>query len=355
VTLTPAQRKALRTLLAPKPEPLDFVTLSRIVGLVPAQDFRGGDWREVAFGPCDIAGFDFRGADLRGSDLGDVVGFRRARFDGADLRGATLPAAEPHLRNLARWRETIPGLPAEAAPEMVTIPAGTFLMGAPDDEEGTYDDERPQRVVTVPQPFALGRCAVTFAQWDTAIAAGAKLPTVSDQDWGRDDRPVINVSWKQARMYCAWLNRRLGLKGAYRLPSEAEWEYACRAETTTPFSFGATISPEQANYDGNFTYGKGRKGEWRQQTLPVGSLPANAWGLHEMHGNVWEWVADAYGPYPDHPTDARPLEHSYIEPRVLRGGSWYNIPWLFRSAVRNRDAPGSRSNSIGFRVARTLF
>ena len=161
---------------------------------------------------------------------------------------------------------------------MVTLPAGRFVMGAPEDEEDSEASERPLHEVWVPL-FGIGRCAVTFAQWDAARAAGAALPEAGDEGWGRGDRPVINVSWHDAQAYCAWLNERLGLAGAYRLPTEAEWEYACRAGTVTAFSFGPTISPEQANYDGNFTYGGGRKGNYRRRTVEVGSLPGNAWGL----------------------------------------------------------------------------
>jgi formylglycine-generating enzyme required for sulfatase activity len=201
----------------------------------------------------------------------------------------------PPLQPLTRWRELIPGLPEEAWPDMITPPAGEFLMGVREAEKGSNGDERPQRRVTVPRPFALGRTAVTFAMWDAAMAAGfvpagfmppagRGLPVVMRR--ARDDRPVTNVSWDDAQAYCRWLNQRLGLPpGTYRLPSEAEWEYACRAGTVTPFSFGETILSEQANYDGRGTYGKGRAGKRRGRTMPVGSLPANPWGLCER---LWD-------------------------------------------------------------------
>jgi formylglycine-generating enzyme required for sulfatase activity len=254
---------------------------------------------------------------------------------------------------LARWREPVPGLPEEAWPDMVTLPAGVFTMGAPAGEEGSADGERPQRQVTVPRPFALGRVAVTFAQWDAAVAAGFVPPKGAEKPkdigWGRYDAekklawPAINVSWDDAQAYCAWLNERLGLRpGTYRLPSEAEWEYACRAGTTTAFSFGDTITKEQLNFNG-------------MGTVPVGALPANAWGLHEMHGNVWEWCEDAFGDYPDHATDARPLTPSDSSLRVLRGGSWVSYPRFCRSASRSRYPPIDRSYYLGFRLARTLF
>ncbi len=262
----------------------------------------------------------------------------------------------PPREALSRWREPVPGLPEAAWPDMVTLPADVFTMGAPKSEKDSLDDERPQREVTVPRPFALGRTAVTFAMWDAAREAGADLRGANDQGWGRDQRPVINVSWEDAQDYCVWLNQRLGLRvGMYRLPSEAEWEYACRAGTVTPFSFGETISPEQVNYDGNYTYGKARKGVYRERTVPVGDLPANAWGLRELHGNVWEWCEDGYGRYPNHATDSRPLIHADSSPRVLRGGSWYDNPRFCRSALRLWYQSGIRNAGAGFRLARTLF
>ena len=171
-------------------------------------------------------------------------------------------------------------------------------------------------------------------------------------------RPVINVSWEDAQTYLAWLNARLGLlerADAYRLPSEAEWEYACRAGTTTPFSFGETISPDQANYDGNHLYGAGKKGVYREKTMPVGSFPANGFGLHEMHGNVWEWCADAWNENnAGAPDDGSAWLTGAASARVVRGGSWLNYPRYLRSAFRLGRPATSRNDRIGFRVARTL-
>ena len=343
---------------------LPFSALSRLAGLHPGRHWRGANLRGVEFGDDNLHGFDFRLADLRGAKLSRAQGLRVEMFFEAVLDATTeLP---PELRNqlwpprtaLARWREPIPGLPEEAWPEMITLPVGSFLMGAPETETDSEDDERPQREVTVLGPIAIGRCALTFAQWDGAMATGfspaSSATRMNDRGWGRGDRPVINVSWEDAQAYCAWLNERLGLwRGTYRLPSEAEWEYACRAGTETPFSFGETISPAQANYDGNHAYGRGQQGEYRRQTVTVGSLPANCWGLHEMHGNVWEWCEDAYGPYPDRPTDTAPLSHAKKSAHILRGGSWPVDPKYLRSASRYRYTPGRRF-FIGFRLARTL-
>ena len=162
-----------------------------------------------------------------------------------------------------------------------------------------------------------------------------------DRGWGRGNRPVINVSWEDAQRYVTWLTRRTG--EAYRLLSESEWEYAARAGTTTPFHFGRTISTDQANYDGDYRYGTGRKGRDRKKTVPVGSFAANRFGLHDVHGNVWEWVQDCWNPsYHGAPRDGRAWERRDCSQRVLRGGSWLNEPWLLRSAIRNRNSSGNR-------------
>ncbi|SUS07728.1 Serine threonine-protein kinase pkn1 [uncultured Defluviicoccus sp.] len=241
-------------------------------------------------------------------------------------------------------------------PEMVVIPSGTFLMGSPPGEEGRSDDEGPQHRVTIGYRFALGKYAVRFSEYDHFCEV-TKREKPEDRGWGRGQRPVITVSWLDAVAYCEWLTKETGQP--YRLPSEAEWEYGARAGTTTPFSFGGTISPKQANYDGNYTYGGGSKGEYRQRTVPVGTLPANPRGLHEMHGNVREWVEDVWhDSYAGAPadgsawTDGEGKDSSRL--RVARGGSWYNYPRLLRSAFRVRYPPGGRYLNLGFRLARTL-
>jgi formylglycine-generating enzyme required for sulfatase activity len=164
---------------------------------------------------------------------------------------------------------------------------------------------------------------------------------------------VINVAWEDAAAYCAWLGQRTGQ--AYRLPSEAEWEYACRAGTTTPFWTGATISTEQANYDGNFAYGPGGTGVYREQTTPVDSFAANAWRLHDMHGNVWEWCQDCWHEsYAGAPWDGSAWLQGDCSLRVVRGGSWVDRPRVLRSANRGRLEPHDRHYFLGFRAARTL-
>ncbi len=266
----------------------------------------------------------------------------------------------------------LPGVANWPGPQMIAIPPGKFMMGAPATEQSSGDGERPQHEVTIAYTFALGQHTVTFAEWDAALA-GAKLEKLSDQGWGRERRPVINVNWADAQAYIAWLNAQLGLDGAamssspqggggdaaapgpYRLPSEAEWEYACRAGTNTPFSFGATISTAQANYNGNQTYGAGKKGEYRKKTSPVGTFPANPFGLHEMHGNVLEWCQDCWnGNYKGASSDGSALLSGDQSLRVYRGGSWGSGPQYLRSANRSGDAPSSRGSALGFRLARTL-
>ena len=262
------------------------------------------------------------------------------------------PQPKPALADLAVFRDG----DAPWCPEMVVIPAGSFLMGSPPDEEGRAADEGPQHRVTVGRRFAIGKCVVTFAEYDHFCEV-TKREKRADEGWGRGRQPVINVSWRDAKAYVEWLSRDTGQP--YRLPTEAEWEYACRAGTTTPFSFGRTISPSQANYDGNYTYANGAKGTYRQRTVAVGSLPANLWGLHEMHGNVWEWLEDVWhDDYSGAPvdgsawTDREGKDSDRI--RVVRGGSWCINPGVCRSAFRVWFVPDSRIYYLGFRLARTL-
>jgi formylglycine-generating enzyme required for sulfatase activity len=248
----------------------------------------------------------------------------------------------------APWRDC----EAVHCPWLVTVPAGSFTMGSPASEPERGDDEGPQRRVTLPS-FAIGRHEVSFAQWDACVADGGCTAQPRDEGWGRADRPVIRVRWEMAGEYLAWLGRKTGQR--YRLPSEAEWEYAARAGTTTPFSLGERVDPDQVNVAGGFAYNGSRKGVDRQRTVPVGSLPANPWGLHEVHGNVWEWVEDCWhDDYRGAPRDARAWTRNCSEPRhVLRGGSWYDRVDFARSAFRHGLEAGSHT-AIGFRVVREL-
>ena len=229
----------------------------------------------------------------------------------------------------------------DECPKMVVVPAGAFRMGSPSSEADRNEDESPQHRVTIPAAFAVGKYEVTFAEWDACVSAGGcggYRP--ADRGWGRGQRPAINVSWRDAKAYVAWLSDKTGEQ--YRLLSEAEWEYAARAGTTGPFHFGSTISTDQANYNGNHTYGSGRKGVYRKKTVPVGSFPANAFGLHDMHGNAREWVEDCWhGSYASAPRDGSAWTSGCDGgQRVLRGGSWSNGPWYLRSADRGRGTAG---------------
>lgn len=246
------------------------------------------------------------------------------------------------------FTENINGVPLE----MVELEGGIFMMGSPDSEINRFPDEGPQRSVTV-SGFAMGKFEVTQAQWQ----AVARLPKVKidlpadPANFKGASLPVERVSWDQAVEFCARLSRLTGRN--YRLPTEAEWEYAARAGTTTPFAFGATITPVIVNYNGHFPYGNASKGKSRGKSVPVGSLGvANAWGLFDMHGNVLEWCEDIYhenynGAPPDGSAWLSEENSSY---RVLRGGSWFNHGFNVRSDARSSSSPGGIYDILGFRV-----
>jgi formylglycine-generating enzyme required for sulfatase activity len=240
-----------------------------------------------------------------------------------------------------------------AAIEMVAIPEGTYLMGVPQDESDKHPDETPQHEVSV-EPFHIGKTEVTKAQW-TAVAALPKINRDLDPDpssFKADGRlPVQNVSWLEAVEFCARLSNASGR--TYRLPTEAEWEYACRAGTTTPFHFGPTITADLVNYDAHYPYGAGPRGVTRKQPTPVGNLgAANAFGLNDMHGNMAEWCLDGWHEnYNGAPGDARDwAENADMGFRVIRGGSWFDGAEDCRSSVRHKYAPDIKVPFVGFRV-----
>ena len=237
--------------------------------------------------------------------------------------------------------------------EMCAIPSGTFIMGSPNTEKGRYGDiESPQHKVNI-QSFYIGKYPITQAQW-RVIASCLDLKVERDLNpepsyFEGDNRPVENVSWDDAVEFCTRLSKLTGRN--YRLPSEAEWEYACRAETTTPFYFGGTITTDLVNYNGNYTYADAQKGQYRHQTTPVGQFPSNAFGLHDMHGNVWEWCADSWHySYINAPDDGSAWLSDKTNYRTLRGGSWVDVPAYCRSAIRVRLPRDHRHANYGFRV-----
>ena len=208
---------------------------------------------------------------------------------------------------------------------MVVVPTGSFMMGSSSSEKGRDSDEGPQHRVRIAQPFAVGVYEVTFAEWDACVSAGGcNGYGPADRGWGRGQRPVIYVSWNDAQAYVKWLSNKTGKR--YRLLSEAEWEYVARAGTETPFHFGMTISKNQANYNRN--YGA--------QTMEAGSFPSNGYGLHDVHGNVDEWVQDCWNDsYSGAPTDGSAWTSGDCSGRVLRGGSWDSEHRNLHSADRD--------------------
>jgi formylglycine-generating enzyme required for sulfatase activity len=290
----------------------------------------------------------------------------------ADLPAPVTPQQYPTFRfetvkvnDQGQVSETLPGeadyfaedLGNGVVLEMVRIPGGTFLMGAAEGEAGASKDEYPQHEVTVPE-FWMGKYAVTQEQWKV-VAGLEKVKRTLEADPARfkgAKHPVEQVSWAEAVEFCDRLSRfaetrisRLTNRD-YRLPTEAEWEYACRAGTTTPFYFGPTITADLANYDASSTYGNGPKGKYRQKTIEVGNFPPNAFGLYDMHGNVWEWCLDDWhDSYKGVPTDGSAWLKSGGS-KLRRGGSWGDYPLNCRAADRLCDRPDDRGLVIGFRV-----
>ena len=261
-------------------------------------------------------------------------------------------ASEERRRLQAQGYEALkPFRDCPDCPLLIVIPAGAFLMGSPAEEMGRYSAEAPQHRVTITQAFALAQTELTQGQWRALM--GSNPSHFSDCG---DDCPVEQVSWNDAQEYLSRLSKKTGKR--YRLPSEAEWEYAARAGTTSPFHTGNCIDGDEANYDGNYDYGfcRAMKRLSRQRTLPVASFAANGFALHDMLGNVWEWVEDCWQEdYRGAPVDGSARSDSACASRVLRGGSWRTEARALRSAERNWEWARERGNDLGFRVARSLF
>ena len=244
-------------------------------------------------------------------------------------------------------------LPRDGGPELMCVPAGEALIGASTGDPDAEAWEEPRHLVRFATPFGLGRYAVTFAEYDAFCAAtGRRKPR--DLGFGRDRRPVLNVSFDDAQAYCKWLNETVG--PGWRLPSEAEWEYACRAGSRGPFTFVGRLTIDHANFDPTDGAGGSTPRGSRQQTVEVGELPANGWGLYEMHGNVWEWCSDHWNDsYNGAPTDGASWLTGDPNRAPARGGSWMNEAAYLRSSARLGVPRDTKSARIGFRVARTLL
>ena len=267
--------------------------------------------------------------------------------DGAEPRPAKFPLSTVQAKECQlAWAKSLDQrieTSNSVGMKLSLIPPGQFTMGSPPDEEWHRDGEVLHRV-TLSKAFYIGTTEVTQAQW---LALMGENPSFFEDE----DLPVETVTWDQAAEFCRKLSDKEGQ--TYRLATEAEWEYACRAGTETPFHTGPTITPKQANYDGNHKYGNGPKGPFRETTTPGNTFAPNAWGLHDMHGNVWEWCADWYAEYPKGPaTD--PTGPSEGQRRIMRGGCWINFPAICRSANRASVPPVSWNFHLGFRVVRVV-
>ena len=279
------------------------------------------------------------------------------------------PAVAPFSEQQARrhqdaWAEHL-GKPREIensiGMKLVLIPPGEFMMGSPESEKNRHSDEGPQHLVRITRPFYFGMHQVTQEEYERVMgtnpsyfsAGGGGRDRVSGMDTRRF--PVERVSWNDAVEFCRRLSAlpaECSASRKYRLPTEAEWEYACRAGTTTAFHFGSVLNGRQANCDGNNPYGTSEKGPYLRRTTTVGSYSGNGFGLYDMHGNVWDWCADWFDEkhYANSPVDDPPGPASGSS-RVLRGGSWDDYARHCRSAFRDRCAPDIRLNRLGFRLA----
>lgn len=264
------------------------------------------------------------------------------------------------LWSAAAWAEPTGMKDCDVCPELVAIPAGRFVMGATPGERNAEDDEGPVREVTLSRPFALGKYEVTYDEWEACVADKACERT-PDEGWGRGRRPVLHVNYDQALGYASWLSRRTGK--VYRLPSEAEWEYAARAGSGAAGGWGddAAKACEFANVYDQSAHGRYRFG-WKPfpcddrttETAPVGSYAPNAFGVYDTLGNVWEWVADCYAPYGGAPVDGSAVAMDGCKKRISRGGSWNIFPVWVRVSYRYGLEPQLRSNNLGLRVLREL-
>jgi formylglycine-generating enzyme required for sulfatase activity len=368
--------------------PEDLVRLAQIQAMPLRQESFTPDAEAIAERVRVVLSRRRSGPPLRVSQRLAAVEQER---DEARKEGASANAKIATLQRQLAQNSTLGRLFRDCSncPELAVVPAGRLLMGSPRDEIRRGDDENDvngnQVELAVPNSLAVGRFAVTrrefaafLSETNQSMASGCVLWN-DDSGWKldaarswnspgfeqTDTHPATCVNWEDAKAYVGWLSKKTGK--SYRLLSEAEREYVTRAGTTTPFWWGPSISPNQANYIGTETYNEGsKKGEYRRKTMPVDSFPPNRWGLYQVHGNVWEWVEDCYHKnYSGMPpamkdgaapwiTECEKRTSSLDDYRVLRGGAWNNLPQALRSATRLREPAAARYNSVGFRVARTL-
>jgi formylglycine-generating enzyme required for sulfatase activity len=352
----------------------DFRSLVSTAGIDPALGLRFHDWSHIDFAGDDLRDMDFSGARLVACRF-DGARISGARFDKAVLDRVGVACGVRTKLNEARdWREFIhdwkrpihalsdshlaPGMvfqDSPLAPELVAVPVGEFWMGSPDGSGGDegdeaeperFPDEGPRRRITMARPFAVGRFAVTFEQWEHCIRRGGTKLRPKDEGWGRGTRPVISVSWRDiTEDYLPWLNDITGQ--TYRLLTEAEWEYCARAGSSSAFWWGNRISESNANFD----TGGIRKGETRRRTVSVDQYEPNPWGLYNVHGNAFEWCHD---PWRDDYNEPSPAENASPKRRAVRGGSFASATQAMRAAFRQAADIDDRSFNIGFRVARSL-
>jgi formylglycine-generating enzyme required for sulfatase activity len=301
-----------------------------------------------------------RKRQLQGALIGMllVISFAGVAYAAATNRVRLQLLADLYLRRTVLSLETESALkPADQflectrCPEMTVVPGGSFMMGSPNTETVADTDEFPQHPVTIAEPFAVSKFEVTFENWDTCYELGGCRIRPDDYGWGRGDRPVVGVDWYDAQQYVAWLSKQTGK--SYRLLSEAEWEYAARAGTTTAYSWGDDVKLDGKVMANCFDCGS----QWDdKETAPVGSFEPNAFGVNDMLGNVWEWVEDCYHEsYDEAPKDGSAWTDGDCKEHVSRGGSWGDLPQvLLRTAFRLRTPPVNRYEGLGFRVGRTL-
>ena len=308
---------------------------------IPAEEFASN---EAAAGPAPaaaIANEAIPDAERADDAIAEIIDSEaEPDTEGLDrlIVETTVLAQEQSAAFGAYFRECL------ECPDMAELAGGSFTMGTPFDEAARSGDELAPRTAQTPARFALSTTEITFKQWDACVAeGGCNGYRARDPGWGRGDRPVVNVSIDDARAYAAWLTLRTGQ--AYRLPTEAEWEYAARAGANGPFSFNGSLTTARANYHGRYAY-NGPAGQYRQRSTPAASFEANAFGLHDMHGNVWEWTDDCWS------TDAAPAAD--CSQFVLKGGAWNTGGWRLRAGHRIAGAASERDFDKGFRVARTL-